>query len=657
MIVKFIDKKDQKYYVRNLLEYISDVEKKDHTNQKENVLNFNMPQMSDEDTIQWMQDTISKTPRVKRPLEHVVLSFQPQEEPSEEQMFSGAKRWMELAGYGDCQARIVIHYNEQEKHGLHMHLMINKVLVNEIEKPYSINPHFKINTAHYAARMVEVEHGFEHDLGNYVIGISPDGKKIPIKNPNPKPKHASHDKLEIHTGNESFKSFLSNNINKELTSLLKNKEINNWHDYHSKLAEYNLKLELVGTTGLKVISHDSDPEKQFYGKGRDIGSHFTLQKLEKKFGRFEETTINYESNKPLHKHDPERLASRFSEDSKSELDALKSKPEVQLTQRAVRKLERQAAREALKKEYNIQQKVYKKIQEENFSAKKADLERLIKEERKSFNKERRCDLNLKKAEARLQGKSKQEINYIESIHSAETVQLRAQFNTQVSAKRKAFNQTKKDLENKGFLDYCYQISNNPDSPHFKAARGVLRGEKKRQQKYEKDQLHNEHGSFNFQPVPVSEFHSKFDVFKGITHEFVRDKGIEFRKNDKRIFTDYGRTVDFEKGIDDEAAKAGLLMSAQKFNNRLELTGSDEFKDKMCRLAASSYHIEIINPELKEKLHIYRDEHKAMVAQRKAEQAQREKVQAKSDQKTISRKPAEVNQGKNILKDRGGDYER
>ncbi|MGO0307959.1 relaxase/mobilization nuclease domain-containing protein [Endozoicomonas acroporae] len=651
MIVKFIDKKDQKYYVRNLLEYISDVEKKDHTNQKENVLNFNMPQISDEDTIQWMQDTISKMPRVKKPLEHVVLSFQPQEEPSEEQMFSGAKRWMELAGYGDCQARIVIHYNEQEKHGLHMHLMINKVIVNEIEKPYSINPHFKINTAHYAARMVEVEHGFEHDLGNYVIGISPDGKKIPIKNPNPKPKRASHDKLEMHTGNESFKSFLSNDINKVLTPLLKNKHIDNWDSYHAKLAEYNLKLEMNGTNGLRVISHNFEPEKQFYGSGRDIGSHFTLDKLEQKFGKYNESTIDYEANKPSHKHDPYKLATRFSEASKTELDDLKSKSTVELTKREIRVLERQAAREALKKDYSIQQKALEKIHEDSFSKKKAELEKQFKEERRQFNKDRKCDLNLKKADAKNQAKSKQEINFIESTHAAETVQLRTQLNAQIAAKRKSFNQAKKDFEDKGFLDHCYVIAKDKEHQHFEAARGILRSETKRQQKQEKDRAYNEDQSFKFQPVPIAEFSSYHNVFKDISHEFIHDKGIEFKKYERTVFTDYGRSVDFEAGIDDKAATAGLLLSAQKFNNRVELTGSDEFKDKMCRLAASHYHIQISNPELKDKLEIYREQHQAIVAQRKAEKDQREQ---KEIQKPLEIDKPESKESVKIEREREND---
>ena len=609
MIVKFPKSKKETRTISGLIKYIVNSKKTiPDLGKKASIKKFNLPSLNTKDTIGWIKSTARQLPTAKKPMEHIILSWKEFERPSEDEMFKAVEMFLEKMGWDKNEAVAAIHYDKLEESGLHLHIAVNKVVYDPVKnKIRSINPSFKHNEAHKAAREIEVELGFSHDNGNFVVAFDHLGEKRVIKNPHKKITKSANSTYEVQTGSQSFKSFLSTTIRDKLTKLLKNNEINNWEDFHSEVATYNLKFEIDGG-GLKVIDWNLDESKRVYGKASDIGKFFSKSKLEKKFGDFVESTIDYESNNPAEKYNPKVLADRHNVKGipKAKLNQLEER--IQLTKRKSRVLDRQEERVAL---YNAYHKKMDQIKTQELQPLNNKRNAVSEEKRqvlKVFNSNRRKELKLKVDQAKLNCAQNDEIELIKTKHRLETLRIKDDLNQQFKERYIQIKKKRAEIKRLSFLEYCYEIQKNPDHKHHAAAKGILRGQRIRLGKEKYDSLKNSEIDFNFKPIVISDFSQDADnqgVFKGLDYQFVQDKGIEFKRDRTTVFVDSGKRISFNHKVSADDYEAGLLLAAEKFNNRVEVHGSDEYKDKMCQIAAKHHHIKLIGKDLQIKVEKYK----------------------------------------------------
>ena len=609
MIPRFFKARKGIKAIRAVVEYVVDLEKTvnnnhDGINKAKNasIKMFNMPQMDADSAIEFMEETAKQMPSVKKFIEHAVLSWRPDERPSEEDMFKAAEMFLTEMGWGASECVASIHYDKLEKSGFHLHLAINKVFIDpKTDKVKVAYPKWKINDSHKAARKIEATLGFSHDNGNYVICYDENGKKQIVKNPDTNKKKFNHD-YEARTGSNSFKSYLSNDIRLQLTPFMKN-QCQSWDDLHKELAKYNLKL-IPEKSGLKVMNWKSNIKDAESAAAVTIGRYFSKAKLEQKLGKFKESSIRYETNFPVSQYDPEALATKYSEKNmpKTIIDKLK-KGADNLNEKGKDTLAKQIAREDLHENFKEDKK--------NLSGKLSYIRKKATEQhrklRKNLTFSRKADLYAHLNEALKEGKSESEIKQIKMFHDLETAKIRADLNENIKQDNIKLKAKLKRLRNQSFIDYCRDIEELGNKhEYYEAAILFVDSETCRQNDLFGNCLIYSEPISDFNPIIMSAFTAKSSIFNDLEYSFVKDKGIEFKRDHELVFTDIGNKIKFTKKSGKPDHEAALLLAAERYGSgKIAVGGSDEFKDKICKIAAKHWHIRLADAALQAKVEEYK----------------------------------------------------
>jgi len=82
--------------------------------------------------------------------------------------------------------------------------------------------------------------------------------------------------------------------------------------------------------------------------------------------------------------------------------------------------------------------------------------------------------------------------------------------------------------------------------------------------------------------------------------------VAYKIDGKKAFTDHGERVNFGNGKEADAIEAGLRLSAQKYDGKVYLNGTDDFKKLAVEVAAQrGVNVQFSNKELA----IYHDAYK------------------------------------------------
>jgi len=104
--------------------------------------------------------------------------------------------------------------------------------------------------------------------------------------------------------------------------------------------------------------------------------------------------------------------------------------------------------------------------------------------------------------------------------------------------------------------------------------------------------------------------------------------VAYQIDGKQAFTDHGERVSFGNGKEADAIEAGLKLAAQKYDGKVHLNGTEEFKKLAVEVAAErGVSVQFANKELS----IYHEayKHQMQVEREKREvqqQSQREQAQ-------------------------------
>ncbi|APW64424.1 hypothetical protein LPB137_00545 [Poseidonibacter parvus] len=224
-----------------------------------------------------IENTQSLNQRVKQDKTyHLIVSFQEDENPSDEIIQDIEKELLQSIGLEDCQRLSVIHSNTNYKH---MHIAVN--LIDPITHKIKNLPFDKLTLQRKAGEL-EIKHNLK--ITNHVR------KTLEEK------KNDMDDKT-IHTGIVNFKDWVKENAAAEIKKVLADDKTT-WKDLYKTLAKYDLELKDRGNGN--VISSRS---RKLFIKASDISRELSKAKLDKRYGEKDKEALKTIIDKiePIHK--------------------------------------------------------------------------------------------------------------------------------------------------------------------------------------------------------------------------------------------------------------------------------------------------------------------------------------------------------------------
>lgn len=200
--------------------------------------------------------------RCADPVYHFILSWPEHEKPETKAIFESAEHAIKSLGFAEHQYVIAVHANTDN---IHCHIAMNRVHPTTFK---SRHIEWAKRTLHYAAREIEIEHGWTHDNGIYVVAVNGRGEKQIVLNTKHKevdsereqgihPEIEREEVLPAWHDPESMDSWLKTTVTKALKQDLP--ELESWQGLHAWLERVDITLKDTGGGGLRLtaVSHET----------------------------------------------------------------------------------------------------------------------------------------------------------------------------------------------------------------------------------------------------------------------------------------------------------------------------------------------------------------------------------------------------------------
>jgi hypothetical protein len=208
-----------------------------------------------------MNAVSSQNTRCVDPTFHFILSWPEHEHPLPDLIFDAAEHAIKSLGLSEHQYVLAIHGNTDNTH---CHIAVNRIHPKTFK---SRNIEWARKTLHLAARQSEINHGWSHDNGIYIVETDSDGKKQIILNPKISKSvtdaqpyaHVDfeHEKdLPPWHDPESLETWLKTNVSRALKKSLP--KLHDWNALHTWLAKRKITLTDTGGGGMRI--HATSPE-------------------------------------------------------------------------------------------------------------------------------------------------------------------------------------------------------------------------------------------------------------------------------------------------------------------------------------------------------------------------------------------------------------
>lgn len=258
--------------------------------------------------------------RVQKPYYHLVLSWHEHEQPTSQQMFEAAQHMIQALGLDEHQVVIGEHGDTKRKH---IHLIFNTVHPTTGKVWSKSNDHVRIEKA---CREIEIMQGWSHDRGRFDFDVSEDGtvelkpnteawaKKQADREDGKRPKSSGARKMEKGTGFETFEAGIPDALKARFSEAVG--EAFDWQGLHTTLGEIGLTYYKAGS-GARVGIIGSEE----FAKASAFGSKFSIAKMEKAFGPYEDPETAYVNDLKEEHKDIEEISGVVSDEDKKAISA------------------------------------------------------------------------------------------------------------------------------------------------------------------------------------------------------------------------------------------------------------------------------------------------------------------------------------------------
>jgi hypothetical protein len=484
-----------------------------------------------------MKAVAAMNPRVKDPVYHVVLSWPASESPTDEQAFACGAHALKAVGMDDHQYVFAIH---RDTDNVHLHIAVNRVHPDTLKAVYPDRDFFKLDRA---MRELELRFGWRHDKGPYAVyerhGVAVIDWAKKDQNTKEKAPAAAKD-MERFSGQESFFSYVRGEPRKAIVALFK--QNGTWQSLHRELARFGLEIRSKGQ-GMAIF--DVRDETVTPIKASDMHEELSKSRLERRLGPYQ-PLLESPADEPLQCYDKHR--------------EIKRDP----TMREEHRQARAAARRDLLAQYDIYkvQFVRKRLDPILVKARYAAIRTEARQRREEIRR------SLPDAAAR---------KALYSVIAFETLRSRERLRRQIASEREAL---KWDPANHrlSYREWVERQAAAGAQPAVAQMRAWAYAEKRKARELAQiDQDRSvaaiRHGE------PADPLASRLG--HGIEYRVKRDGAVAYQMDGHRVFVDQGRIILIQDDAvaNEQAILGALRLARQKFDGPLDLTGSDEFKQR------------------------------------------------------------------------------
>lgn len=495
--------------------------------------------------------------RCKDPVMHIVLAWQPGENPSREQWEKAVTYAMENIGLGEHQYMAVAHTDTDN---FHVHVMANRVHP-ETYRPHS--PEWLWKSLDKACREIEADQGWRESNSQFYKWDEDKGRAVPLT---PAEREAMREagelrdlaageagkgraaKMERYGNAESLQTFCKGDPAKALAAVMK-RDRATWQDVHVALAKHGLMIQPGDKGGYSVVSPEGEKVKASDVFRRHFAGKVTRAATEAKLGEWQP----YQERQPaapIRAYNPHRAPRRD--------------PAV----RAEREEERAALRAELKARYDAYRKAFyaekakrRPAEQAEAKARYAELARQTRERRAAIRAERR---------------SPAERDAMLSVIAAEAVQAKDALRAELAEHRKA----DRPQEYRTWVE-GWAVDGDP------AAIAQLVGwrytEQRRRRSVEREQYRNYVMSASREDLDPIDPRTVSAVASMTWRVDKRTGSVAYQVDGEQAFTDRGRELALDSD-DRRAREAALRVAVQKFGPSISVEGSDEYKAELVDIA-------------------------------------------------------------------------
>ncbi len=513
--------------------------------------------------------------KVKNPVYHYILSWSEHERPGVQEIMLAARHTLKALDLLEHQYIIAIHADTDN---IHAHIEVNRVNPVTYRSPDLAWDHSRL---HKAAREAEIQFGWSHDPGLYMV-VEIDGQKHIVKNdkyvdPDLVRVKGGANRFETWTGEQSLESWCRDEPTVELKRVLANGKSTSWQDIHRVMASFGLELRDSGGSGMRVIDVggrvQEGPDRPLAVSASKAFRFMKRAELEKRFGPFEgyNPSLNFAPAIKSYKRDPNK----------------------RLDQRLVRK----ALRDALHDRFVKEQRGLHQIRTITIAELKKTFRHDETKRYATLMERYKSQRLLIKNDKTLTSKQRQQAY---SLLSMTMMQAKAQFKEQLSEERAAQRTIIQPIPT--WREWVEEQAKLGDEAAISALRGLIYQEKREAKKAGNVQDSKAN-------IDITE-NAIFPVVKHQTDPCVRAiQNIVWKvsgtgrvtysfKNGTAAFIDDGAKLTFgRKEVTDEALLITLRYAKEKWGEKIYIAGGDQiFKNRVIRLA-KIVGMNISDPEL------------------------------------------------------------
>ena len=509
-----------------------------------------------------LNTTARRNPRFRgNPVYHLALSWREGEHPTKTQVYQSVTHLMRILQMAECEAVYAVHRDTDHDH---VHCVINRIHPDKgtVAGP----PQFDYFQIDRACRELELQYGWAHDPGPYVVTPGPDGvpqvrrqtktewaqwKQQRGRRPNARAQRAARNR-----GIPSFQTWVAGRPAKAVRSLV-HRPYTIWADVHRVLADYGVTLQ---STEHGILVTTTLPEGRLLtAKATHLGRDLNTQCLLQRFGPWvappppdppaTETYAAFVTRTPRGEaHGPETAHRTASS---------------QDTLRALRRAERARARQALVDRFKTEQaalklrrrQVRKEFTERHRREREALRADLVVRRTVFRTEQTTAGVPPKLTRALWAFTAAQEREGLQKRHAEERRQIRSLPRSQV------------------WRTWLEQQAGQGDT----AAQSALRGIRYQEQRHKHKPRNGIEGEDlePLQPV-LSSLHAEIDRHR---------QRVDYRDDTGHLlFTDTGPRIEVHD-TGNTTLEAALRVAAQKFGGSVDITGSADFRERAARTAA------------------------------------------------------------------------
>lgn len=232
-----------------------------------------------------MNAIASQNRRCKSPAYHFILSWPDHEHPTPDSIYDAAEHALKALGLASHQYVLAIHANTDN---IHCHVAVNRI---NPETFRSKNIEWAQKTLHMAARESEIEHGWTHDNGIYIVKVDELNKKQIVLNPdiggaNVQP-YAHRDKqsaIAVWHDRDDLDLWIKKEVARDLKRALP--ALDGWPALHAWLGKKNISLSDSGGGGMRIQATSVETGEQIDMPASKAFRFLKRPELEQKWGAF-----------------------------------------------------------------------------------------------------------------------------------------------------------------------------------------------------------------------------------------------------------------------------------------------------------------------------------------------------------------------------------